>query len=126
MLLNHVGIVNNSEEQADRFYGEFLGFDKTRTFLVSADLSGQLFSAAREIRVLVFEKDGIKLEIFICKECEAPAPDYRHIGLFLENLSETIENAQKAGVKHIIGTTGEKTVHFLKDFSGNLIEIKQR
>jgi extradiol dioxygenase family protein len=126
MLLNHFGIVNKTADQADRFYRDFLGFDKTRTFLVDAGLSEQLFSVTSEITVLVFEKSDIKLEIFICDTCAQPVPDYRHVGLLLDDLSATIEDAQKAGVEHIIGKAGEKTVHFFKDFSGNLIEVKQR
>ena len=126
MVLNHVGILNGSAEQAELFYRDFLKFDKTRDFTLSSELSSQLFKISREIRVLVFERDGIKLEVFICPECKLPSPDLSHIGLFLDDLSATVEQAPKAGIKHIIGETSEKTVHFIKDFHGNLIEIKQK
>jgi methylmalonyl-CoA/ethylmalonyl-CoA epimerase len=126
MLLNHVGIINESEEKAVRFYHDLLGFEKTREFIVSSELSEQLFSLSREIKVLVFERDGIKLEVFICPECRQPVPDYRHIGLLLDDFQAIKEKAQKTGSELVVGRTAEKTVYFLKDFFGNLIEIKQK
>ncbi len=124
MLLNHVGIINKSEEQAVRFYKEFLGFEKTREFNVPQELSEQLFHVSREIRILVFEKQDIKIEVFIFPEYKPPSPDFRQIGFMLDNLTEIIEKAPQVGVELITGKTKEKTVHFVKDFSGNLIEIK--
>lgn len=125
MLLNHLGIINESEEKAVRFYSDFMGFEKTREFLVSPELSKQLFSISREIKILVFERDGIKLEVFICPEYKHSSPDFRHIGLLLDDFSSTLDKAQQAGVEIITGKTTEKTVYFIKDFSGNMIEIKQ-
>lgn len=123
MLLNHVGIINESEEKAVRFYRGLLGFEKTREFVVSTELSEQLFSMANKIKVLVFERDGIKIEIFICPDCRQPFPDYRHIGFLLDDFQSIKEKAQEMGVL-VVGKTDVKTVYFLKDFSGNLIEIK--
>jgi len=125
MLLNHVGIVNESEEKAVRFYHGLLGFEKTREFAVSTKLSEQLFSVSQEIKVLVFEREGIKLEVFICPECKQPSPDYSHIGFLLDDFHAMKETAQQMGVL-VVGSTDEKTVYFLKDFSGNLIEIKPK
>jgi catechol 2,3-dioxygenase-like lactoylglutathione lyase family enzyme len=125
MLINHVGIVNESEEKAVRFYEDFLELKKTREFIVPKNLSEQLFSVSQEIKVLVFERDGTKLEVFICPECRSPSPDYSHIGFLLDDFDSIKEKAQNMGVL-IVGRTDEKTVYFLKDFSGNLIEIKPR
>jgi catechol 2,3-dioxygenase-like lactoylglutathione lyase family enzyme len=123
MLLNHVGIINKSEEHAVRFYRDFLGFKNTREFLVSQELSEQLFSVSKKVRVLVFEKNGIKIEVFI-SESRHPSPDFSHIGLLIDDFSDIIRKAPQAGVELISGKSKEKTVYFLKDFSGNLIEIK--
>jgi len=126
MLLNHVGVINKSREDALRFYRDFLGFDLTREATVSRELSQQLFAVSQDIPMLVFEKDGIKIEVFIYPECKQPVPDIRHTGLSLENFPEIMEKAPKAGIDLIIGKTKDKTVYFIKDFSGNLIEIKQK
>ncbi len=127
MVLNHVGIINTSVEQADRFYGDFLGLDKTKEALLPKELSEQLFDYSSDIKMMIFETDGMKIEIFICPECKSQTlPDFGHIGLILDDLPLLINKASEAGVEHIVGTTADKTVHFIKDFHGNLIEIKQK
>jgi methylmalonyl-CoA/ethylmalonyl-CoA epimerase len=126
MLLNHVGVINTKREDALRFYRDFLGLGLTREMIVSKELSVQLFAVAKEIPMMVFEKDGVKIEVFIYPENQRPFPDIKHIGLSLENFSEVIEKAPGAGIERITGKTKDKTVYFIKDLSGNLIEIKQK
>lgn len=125
MELNHLGITNKSAEQAIQFYQDFLGLEKTREILLPLELSEQLFSLSQEIKVLVFEKPGIKIEVFI-SDFQHADPNLTHFGLMLDNFSEVTEKAQRSHVDLIIGKHKEKTVYFLKDFSGNLIEIKQK
>jgi catechol 2,3-dioxygenase-like lactoylglutathione lyase family enzyme len=119
-----VGVMNETEEQAVRFYVDFLEFEKTKESVIPPDLSQQLFSVSRDIKLLLFERNNIKIEVFICPDCKLPSPDFTHIGLLLENFSAVLEKATQTGVEIIIGKTKEKTVYFIKDFSGNLIEIK--
>ena len=126
MLLNHVGLTNKSEDDAVRFYRDFLGFELTRKSVVPAGLSEQLFSVSSDISMLVFEKAGIKIEVFISPAYTPPGPDINHIGFLLDNFPVILEKAPQAGVKLIIGKTKDKTVYFIRDFSGNLIEIKQK
>jgi len=126
MLLNHVGVINTKREDAVRFYKDFLGFDLTREVSVSRDLSQQLFAVAMDIPMMVFEKDAVKIEVFIYPESKQPSPDIKHFGLLLENFSEVIEQAPGAGIELITGKTKDKTVYFIKDLSGNLIEVKQK
>jgi len=127
MVLNHIGIINENEEQAERFYGAFLGLDKTREFYLPLELAEQLFDYSHEIKMMVFENDGIKVEVFICSGCsKQPSPDFRHIGLFVDDLFLFMEKASQLGVEQIVGKTKEKTVHFIKDFYGNMIEVKQK
>ncbi len=127
MILNHVGIVNENKEKAERFYGDFLGLEKTKEAMLPKELSEQLFNYSSEIKIMVFEKDELKIEVFICPDSEKrPLPDIAHIGLFLDDLPQLINKAAEAGVELIIGKTADKTVYFLKDFTGNLLEIKQK
>ncbi|MBI5741849.1 MAG: VOC family protein [Nitrospirae bacterium] len=125
MLLNHAGVVNKSKEEALRFYRDFLGLAVLKEAVISKELSGRLFSVDRDVTMLAFGKEGVKIEVFICPECRRPQPDFSHIGLLLENFSEVMEKAPSAGVEVITGKTKEKTVYFIRDFSGNPVEIKQ-
>ena len=125
MELNHIGVTNKSEKHAIEFYQDFLGLEKTREILLPPELSEQLFSLSQEIKVLVFEKPGIKIEVFI-SDFQHANPNFTHFGIMLDNLAEVTEKAKRSHVDLIIGKHKEKTVYFLKDFSGNLIEIKQK
>ncbi len=125
MELNHIGITNKNEEQALRFYQDFLGLEKTREINLAPELSEQLFSIFQEIKVLVFEKPGLKVEVFI-SDFQHANPNFTHFGLMLDNFAAVTEKARQSHVELIIGKYKEKTVYFLKDFSGNLIEIKQK
>ena len=49
MIFDHVGIMNEDEEGAVRFYRGVLGLEKIRESLVSHELARQLFSLDREI-----------------------------------------------------------------------------
>lgn len=124
MQLNHIGVVNQNEEQAVKFYSGLLGLSNTRSFILSPELSGQLFSVKREVKALVFEGDGIKIEVFIASDLRQAFPDFAHFGLLLSDFHAVLDKAAQAGVEIISGSSGDKTVYFLKDLSGNLIEIK--
>jgi catechol 2,3-dioxygenase-like lactoylglutathione lyase family enzyme len=125
MILNHVGIINKSVEDAVRFYQEFLGLEKVKDSVVPPDLSQQLFLFPREIRMMVFAVGHGKIEIFIVPGFNQPSPNIHHFALHLKDFTDVLEKAKETGVTVITGTTREKTVYFLKDFSGNMIEIKQ-
>jgi catechol 2,3-dioxygenase-like lactoylglutathione lyase family enzyme len=125
MLLNHIGIISHSAELADRFYIDFLGLHKAKESVLPLELSEQIFSVSKEIEMIVYERNRIKIEVFVCPECTRPSPDFSHIGLYVDDLKAVIDKAKEFDVKHIAGQKDNKTVHFLKDFSGNLIEVKQ-
>lgn len=125
MELNHIGITNKSEEQAIQFYHDFLGLEKTREIILAAELSAQLFFLSQEIKVLVFEKPGIKVEVFI-SDFQHANPNFTHFSILLDNFAEVMEKARRSNVDIIVGSYKDKTVYFLKDFCGNLIEIKQK
>ena len=126
MLLNHIGLVNASEEQAEKFYGDFLELEKSREYVVPAELSAQLFNITNDINAVVYEKNDIRFEIFIYSDSVPASPEIRHVALFVDDITAFLKRAVQFQVDHIIGRTSEKTVHFIKDYSGNMIEVKQK
>ncbi len=125
MQLNHVGIINKNEEQVLKFYVDFLGLEKTREMLLPLELSEQLFSVAKEIKVLVVENKELKIEVFI-SDFQPENPNFTHFAVMVDSLSDLTERAKQFDANVIIGKHKDKTVYFLKDFSGNLIEVKQK
>ena len=124
MFLNHVGVINRDADEAERFYRDFLGFDKLKDIILSAELSEQVFSVSGEIRMLAFGIGNQKIEVFIYPEYNFPSPNIPHFGLLIDNFSEVLEKAEKNGITVIKGSHKGKTVYFVMDFSGNMIEIK--
>ncbi len=124
MQLHHVGIINKTEDQAVRFYQKFLGMEKVREYDVTSELSRQLFSHSDTLRAVTFSKQNVKIEIFLLPVFDLPSPNISHFCLHLDNFQEILETAHKAGVTLITGKKGDRNVYFLRDFSGNLIEIK--
>jgi len=126
MHLNHIGIVNANEEQAGKFYGEFLKLEKSREYVVPAELSEQLFEIENDIKAVVYERDDVRFEIFIYQDAIPSSSEIRHTALFVDDLASFLERADQFEVEHITGMTSDKTVHFIKDYSGNMIEVKQK
>jgi hypothetical protein len=51
---------------------------------------------------------------------------YQHICIEIENTEELIEKCKKYDLESIIIKKNEKNLLFIRDFSNNLYEIKQR
>jgi methylmalonyl-CoA/ethylmalonyl-CoA epimerase len=126
MVLDHVGIVNTDEERAVRFYRDFLGLEKIKESSVSAELAEKLFSFDGEIKMLVYGKENLKVEIFIIPGFTPPSPSVAHFCIQLHDLPGFLEKAKSAGVRVISAERGGRTVYFVGDFSGNRIEVKQQ
>ena len=124
MLFDHVGIMNEDEDRAVRFYRDILGLEKIRESSVSPELAKQLFSFEREIRMLIFGKGDLKVEIFIVPGFKLPSISVPHFCLQAPDLGALLEKAKKEGVKVISAERGGGTVYFVEDFSGNRIELK--
>jgi catechol 2,3-dioxygenase-like lactoylglutathione lyase family enzyme len=125
MLLDHAGIVNRDANEAARFYHDLLGLDAIKESSVSPELSRKLFSVDQEIRMLVYGRGNLKVEVFILPGFIAPSPAVPHFGLQVEDLSGLLERVKGAGVRVISAERGGRIVHFIEDFSGNRIEVKQ-
>jgi catechol 2,3-dioxygenase-like lactoylglutathione lyase family enzyme len=124
MVLDHVGIINADEDGAVRFYDGILGLEKIKESSVSPELARQLFGLDREIRMLVFGNEDLKVEIFIIPGFSLPLPSVPHFCLWVADLGALLEKAKREGVKVISAERSGRTVHFVEDFSGNRIELK--
>jgi catechol 2,3-dioxygenase-like lactoylglutathione lyase family enzyme len=125
MVLDHVGIMSEDEDSADRFYIGILGLEKIKESSVSPELAQQLFSFGHEIKMLVYGKAGLKVEVFIIPGFTPSSPSVPHFCIQVPDLTGFIEMAKKEGVRVIAAERGGRTVFFAQDFSENRIELKQ-
>ncbi len=126
MVLDHVGVVNKDENGADRFYLDLLGLDVIKESSVSSELSRKLFAFDAGIKMLVYGKDDLKVEVFVLPGFVPPSPAVPHFCVRIPDLSAFFERAKAKGVKIISAERGGRTVYFVEDFSGNRIEVKQQ
>jgi len=126
MVLDHVGIINEDEDGAVRFYSNILGLEKIKYSSVSAELARQLFAVDRKMKMLVYGKENLVVEIFIVPGFSRPVPSVPHFCLQVPDLADLLEKAKKEGVRVISAERGGRTVHFVEDFSGNRIELKPK
>jgi catechol 2,3-dioxygenase-like lactoylglutathione lyase family enzyme len=125
MLLDHVGIVNRDGNEAVRFYHDLLGLDVIKESSVLSELGHKLFSVDQEIRMLVYGSKDLKVEVFILPGFTPPLPAVPHFCIQVPDLPGLLNKAKGAGVKVISVERGGRIVHFIEDFSGNRVEVKQ-
>lgn len=124
MLLDHVGIVNGDEDRAVRFYGDILGLQKVKESSVMPELARRLFSTDRDIKMLVYGNENLKIEIFIVADFRRPAPPVAHFCIQVPDPAVLVEKARKQGAKVVSAERDGRAIYFVEDFSGNRIELK--
>jgi catechol 2,3-dioxygenase-like lactoylglutathione lyase family enzyme len=126
MKIEHVAIASNSVEDSDKFFINLLGLKKTRSFIVSADLMVQFFNVDKEQQIIRYENDTLSFEVFITNDDSKSKDIFSHICLVVENHEGFIEKSRSLGfeVIKVPRKSGEGYYLFIKDFFGNLYEIK--
>ena len=123
MKIHHVALVCESEENADRFYKDLLGFERNRSFMVPVDLARGLFGYEDRILTLTYLKDDTCFEIFVAHE-NRPFVPLCHVALAVKNKEEFLKKCHLFQIRIVEVPKGEKAVTMIQDFDGNLFEIK--
>jgi catechol 2,3-dioxygenase-like lactoylglutathione lyase family enzyme len=126
MIFDHVGIVNKDVDDAVRFYRDILHLEQIKESSVSAELARKLFNIDREIGMLVYGKEDLKVEIFILPDFSRPSFSVPHFCLQVPDLSALLEKAKEEDVTVIFAEREGRTVFFMEDFAGNRIELKSQ
>jgi catechol 2,3-dioxygenase-like lactoylglutathione lyase family enzyme len=125
MKVHHSGLACRSEETADRFYEKFLGMKKLERKTVPAALSGAFFGIPSDLTVLNYVLDDVYLEVFVHESARPAAGSPCHICLEVEGLKAFLERARAMSVPIMRARKGDRWVTFIRDFDGNLFEIKE-
>jgi hypothetical protein len=117
----------DTKEHAELFYQDLLHADFVKEFNISKSLIKQIFSVnldQEQISVIVFKAENIIFEIFISKMILQKS--FNHVCISVKNLPTFIEECQSMNVPVLKIPKDNKTLIFVKDFSGNLFEIKEK
>ena len=123
MLLRHVGLTCGTEDNADKFYRDLLGLNKSEPKTLPPDLSKAIFNLDAELQMINYMDENIHFEIFITNRHSTTPSQIDHQCLEVENRSVFIEKCRSLGVETALIPKGDKTLTFIKDFDGNLFEI---
>ena len=123
-ILKHVALQYSDKKQADIFFIKVLGLQLQKTFTISEKLTYDIFGIKEEILITVYENENTCFEIFITEK--QTNNNFEHTCIQINNKEEFIKRCLNYGIKPIYVKKGEKTLLFIKDFAGNLFEIKEK
>ncbi len=126
MLLKHVALVSSSEENSDKFYENLLGLKKTRSKILPATLSKQIFNIDCEYKIIDYSNEDIHFEVFIGNQKRFDHKSVEHVCLEVDDLKEFLHKCEGMGVNILQIPKGEAFLTFISDYDGNLFEIKER
>ena len=124
MLLKHVGLACSTEDNADKFYQKLLGLNKSEPKMLPSDLSSAIFNVDAELPIINYTGEKVHFEIFITGLVDDRSGQITHQCLEVDGLSAFIEKCRSLGVEILQVPKGAKVLTFIKDFDGNLFEIK--
>jgi catechol 2,3-dioxygenase-like lactoylglutathione lyase family enzyme len=123
-LLNHVALKCNDEEEAKTFFTDILGIPLTKKFGLSGDLSEAIFGIKDNVDILVYDNNETRFEVFIGQVGKKHG--YEHTCIEVDNKSEFIKRCRKHEIEPITVKKEGKDLLFVRDFSGNLFEVKEK
>ena len=125
MLVKHVGLTCSSEENSDKFYKNLLGLEKSGPKTLPAELARAIFNLDAELQIINYMDENIHFEIFITNRFSTSSRQIEHLCLEVDDLSGFIEKCRGLSVEVARIPKGDKTLTFIKDYDGNLFEIKR-
>jgi len=125
MRLQHIALVCSSENECDRFYQEVLGLKKMESKKLPSELSKQIFNIDKECKILNYGDHEIKFEIFISENGCSVDKTMEHVCLEVHDRNLFIQKCDRMNVEVLQIPRGEYKLVFIKDYNGNLFEIKE-
>lgn len=122
--IKHIGLQFKSRESAEIFFTKILDLNYKKSFKLSKELTKKIFDISEEVPVEVFDNDKSYFEIFISQKDLKKG--FEHVCIQIRDKKKLIEDCKRYGIKPIVVKKGEKELLFIKDFSGNLYEIKEK
>jgi len=123
--LHHVGCVCGSLENAARFYEDIVGLKKIKTSTLNKELAEQIFDISSECEMVTYGNENFNIEIFVVgAHVPKNIAGFGHFCLQVGDREEFLRNCESSGLTVKRVPKGDSVVTFVKDFDGNLIEIK--
>jgi catechol 2,3-dioxygenase-like lactoylglutathione lyase family enzyme len=126
MDLIHIGLVSQSEERANHFFGDLLGLEMTRRSALPQDVARLLFGFDESCEMLYFGNESLMFEVFLTGWAEQTPKKITHSCIEVEDRSSLLARASAEGYEVREAPRQDYSVFFLVDLDGNLFEVKER
>ncbi len=123
ITLYHAAVPCDTHANAKTFFETILGLKLVKSFSLDQGLSKEIFSLPQSVDINVYSNDSVTIEVFI--HPQKTTATYSHLCIGVGNIEVFIEKCKSFGLKPFSVTKGEKQLLFVRDFSGNLFEIKE-
>lgn len=120
----HTGLVCSSEGKADRFYQEVLGLEKLNTKTLPAELSQSLFGQDVDLPMINYANDQLHFEVFISAKKDIVENQIGHTCIAVAGRDDLVKRCKSANLEVVEVPKGESMLVFIRDFDGNLFEVK--
>jgi catechol 2,3-dioxygenase-like lactoylglutathione lyase family enzyme len=122
--INHLALQFSDKDEAETFFTKILEMPKVKTFTLSKHLSDAIFGIKRNVEVEVYENGIARFEIFIGETRKKSGCE--HVCIEVQDKEEFIARCKKYDLEPLIIKKEDKELLFVKDFSNNLYEVKEK
>jgi hypothetical protein len=121
---NHIALQYSDRKKADIFFNKILGLNLIKAFTLSKELSYDIFNIKEEVIVDVYSNKYAYFEVFITNiETQY---NFEHICIEVGNIEEFLKRCKKYKIEPKYVKKGDRELLFIRDFSNNLYEIKEK
>jgi len=124
MILRHVALTCSSERKSDRFYNNLLGLEKLEPKILPKRLAKAIFDVDSELLMINYRGEDVHFEIFITGNSKCSAKAIGHVCIEIDNLEVFLKKCDGLVVEVLRIPKGDRLLTFIRDFDGNLFEIK--
>ena len=124
MIIRHVALTASSEKKADAFYADLLGLTKSEPKTLPLELANAIFNVEQELVMINYQDEQVHFEIFITPSRGENSPKIEHTCLEVDDLEKFLAKCRSLNADISQIPKGDKILTFVRDFDGNLFEIK--
>lgn len=121
----HMGLACRAEADADRFFVDLLGLTKSEVKTLPAVVADGLFGVAADLAMINYTSKGLQFEVLIDPDRKNSNDPIVHACLEIEDRAVFLERCRMNEVEVIQVPKGERLLVFVRDYDGNLYEIKE-
>ncbi len=121
----HIGLPASSQQNADSFFANILGLEKSIPKILDQSLAQSIFGINYEILIIHYRNSNIDFEILVYHDYKPSEKQIVHSCIKVTSLKNIVNKCKTANLKVIEIPKGSTILTFISDYDGNLFELKE-